>query len=44
MNVPIVKEWGSWAVLMRKEKLKTTGDIELIKAVIFIVLIGLFWE
>ena len=31
-------------LLMREEKLKTTGDIELIKAVVFIVLIGLFWE
>ena len=29
---------------MREEKLRTTGNIELIKSVIFIIFIGLFWH
>ena len=49
LNIPVILllpllENIFHVLLMRKEKLKTTGDIELIKAVIFIVLIGLFRE
>ncbi len=32
------------ALWMREEKLRTTGNTELIKAIIFIILIGLFWQ
>lgn len=30
-------------ILMREEKLRTTGNTELVKGIIFIILIGLFW-
>jgi hypothetical protein len=32
------------ALWMREERLRTTGNIELIKSVIFIVIIGMFWS
>jgi hypothetical protein len=32
------------AIWMRDEKLKTVGDIELAKGIIFIVLTGFFWK
>lgn len=49
LNIPVILlmpllENIAHVLFMRKEKLKTTGDVELIKAVIFIILIGLFWE
>jgi hypothetical protein len=31
-------------VLMREEKLRTTGYTELIKGIVFVVLIGFFWK
>ncbi|MEF9437910.1 MAG: hypothetical protein L0922_03880 [Candidatus Mariimomonas ferrooxydans] len=33
-----------YALWMRDEKLKTTGNIELIKGVIFIILFGFYWQ
>jgi hypothetical protein len=29
---------------MREEKLKTTGNIELAKSIVFVILMGIFWE
>jgi hypothetical protein len=31
-------------ILMREERLRTTGNIELIKGAVFLVLAGFFWE
>ena len=41
--VPLLENVIS-AIWMRDEKLKTVGDIELAKSIIFIVLIGFFWR
>jgi hypothetical protein len=41
--VPLVENVMS-AIWMREEKLKTVGDIELAKGILFIVLTGFFWE
>jgi hypothetical protein len=32
------------ALWMREEKLKTTGNIELAKSIVFVILMGIFWE
>ncbi len=49
LNIPVILllpliENIITALWMREEKLKTTGNTELIKGVIFIILIGLFWH
>jgi hypothetical protein len=41
--LPLVENIIS-VLLMREEKLKTTGDTELIKGVVFIILMGFFWR
>lgn len=41
--IPLVENVIS-VLLMREEKLKTTGDTELIKGVVFIILMGFFWQ
>ena len=41
--LPLVENIVS-ALSMREEKLRTTGNIELTKGIIFIVLTGLFWQ
>ena len=41
--LPLVENIVS-ALLMREEKLRRTGNIELTKGIIFIILIGLFWQ
>jgi len=41
--VPLLENIIS-AIWMREEKLKTVGDIELAKGIIFIVLTGFFWK
>ena len=41
--LPLIENIMS-VILMREEKLKVTGYTELIKGVVFIVLIGLFWH
>jgi hypothetical protein len=49
LDIPIIlllplTENVIFALWMREEKLKTTGDIELTKGIIFVILIGLFWQ
>lgn len=40
---PLIENLVS-VILMREEKLRTTGYTELIKGIIFIILVGLFWR
>lgn len=49
LNIPVLLllpflENISTAVLLREEKLRTTGNIELAKSIVFVVLVGLFWR
>lgn len=41
--LPLLENLAS-AVKMKEERLRTTGNIELVKGVIFTVLLGIFWE
>jgi len=41
--IPLLENVVS-VIAMRDEKLRTTGNIELIKGIIFIILIGFFWR
>ncbi|MBI4848501.1 MAG: hypothetical protein HY808_08015 [Nitrospirae bacterium] len=41
--LPLIENIAT-AVWLREEKLRTTGNIELTKAIIFIVLMGFFWR
>ncbi|HBH62147.1 MAG TPA: hypothetical protein DDX85_10510 [Nitrospiraceae bacterium] len=49
MNIPVILllpllENVVSVLLMREEKLRTTGYTELIKGIMFIILVGLFWQ
>ncbi len=43
LALPMIENIVS-SVWLRDEKLRTTGNIELIKSIVFIVLIGLYWR
>jgi hypothetical protein len=43
LALPLVENVVS-SIWMRDEKLRTTGNIELAKSIVFIILIGLFWR
>lgn len=41
--LPLIENVFS-ALTMREEKLKTTGNTELVKGIIFVILLGVFWQ